>query len=175
MHPGNVFLLGTESLALLDTGLTVELSPADQRNFASFFFGMVCNKGRECARILFETATSCVPAFRREEFDAEVSALVNRHFAKRASEFEVTLFAAQLFNVMRKHGLRGSTKFMTTILSLVVFEGIAKQIDPSLDFQAEARQYIPVVLRALLPPAYGDVTPKAVKQSGRRNYAASGL
>ena len=153
MHPGNVLLREDGALALLDTGFVAELNAEDQRDFASFFFGMVSNKGRECARILEKTASSRAARFRHDAFAEDVAALVQRHFAKPARDFEVTGFAAQLFLVMGKHGLRGSTRFVTTILSLIVFEGIAKQIDPALDFQAEARQYLPVILRALLTPS----------------------
>jgi len=152
MHPGNLLLLPDNSLAVLDLGFVAELNLAEKRNFASFFFGMVCNKGRECSRVLYETASSHAPGFRREAFDADVVELVDRHFARTAREFDVTAFAAQLFQTMAKHGLRGSTRFVTTILSLVVFEGIAKRIDPALDFQAEARRYLPLVLRTLLGP-----------------------
>jgi ubiquinone biosynthesis protein len=153
MHPGNLLLREDGTLALLDAGFVADLNSDDQRDFASFFFGMVSNRGRECARILQKTASSVSARFQGAAFDAEVAALVDRHFAKTARDFEVTAFAAQLFLIMGRHGLRGSTRFVTTILSLIVFEGIAKQIDPALDFQAEARQHIPVVMRALLKPA----------------------
>jgi ubiquinone biosynthesis protein len=153
MHFGNVQLRGDDELVMLDAGLAAELAPVDQKNFATFFFGMVCNKGKECARILYETASFRAAGFRRDAFDADVAALVDRNFAKSARDFEVTRFSASLFLILRQHGLRGSTTFMTTILSLVVFEGVVKQIDPALDFQAEARKYLPLVVRALFPPA----------------------
>ena len=73
-----------------------------------------------------------------------MSTLVETHSGKNAEQFEVTLFSKELFELFQSNGLRGSTDFVTVILALVVFEGIVKQISPSLDFQAEARSFLPI-------------------------------
>ncbi|GHO67846.1 hypothetical protein KSC_067380 [Ktedonobacter sp. SOSP1-52] len=55
---------------------------------------------------------------------------------------QVAPFAAQIFDIERRFGLCGSINFTMAILSLLVFEGIAKQLYPFLDFQAGAKPFL---------------------------------
>ena len=68
--------------------------------------------------------------------------LIGRHSALKSHEFEVAYFVYQLIEVQRRFKIRGSTKFMMTILSMVVFDGICKQLHPECDFQHEARGFL---------------------------------
>lgn len=142
MHPGNVFLRAWGEFVILDTGLVARLSHAEQKDFVDFFFGLVNNQGLECARIVYENALHRREDCVREAFEAEMTDLIARHSALKSSEFEITSFVCQLIDTQRRHGIRGSTKFMMTILSMVVFDGICKQLYPQCDFQAEARGFL---------------------------------
>ena len=51
-----------------------------------------------------------------------------------------------LFEVQRRHRIVGTTAFTMAIVSLLVFEGMAKEVAGDLDFGREA---VPFVLRAL--------------------------
>jgi ubiquinone biosynthesis protein len=151
LHPGNIFFRPRGVLVLLDFGIVADLEGVQLKHFADFFFGLVTNNPRECARVLYSTAID-PPVAAWDAFLIDMTTLVGRYSRMRAREFEVSRFAVELFDVQRRHGVRASTRFMTTILAFVVFEGIAKQIDPELDFQGEARQFIPQVLRRLAHP-----------------------
>jgi predicted unusual protein kinase regulating ubiquinone biosynthesis (AarF/ABC1/UbiB family) len=98
----------------------------------------------------------------RDAFEGAVAALVSEYSPLRAREFEVSRFVYRLIEAQRRHGIRGSTKFMMTILSMVVFDGICKQLYPDCDFQAEARGY-------LLAAKYG-----GAKSGGARRPPAPG-
>ena len=151
LHPGNVFFRPGGVLVLLDFGVIADLEGINLKHFADFFFGIVTNNGRDCARVVYETAIEA-PAETWPEFQADMMKLVARYSAKRAREFEVSRFAVELFDCQRRHRVCGATRFMKTILAFMVFESIAKQVDPDLDFQGEARQFIPQVLRRLAHP-----------------------
>jgi ubiquinone biosynthesis protein len=68
--------------------------------------------------------------------------LIARHSALKCHEFEVADFVYQLMELQRRFKIRGSTKFMMTILSMVVYDGICKQLYPLCDFQTEARGFL---------------------------------
>jgi ubiquinone biosynthesis protein len=76
--------------------------------------------------------------------------LIARTSGVKAKEFSVARFAGELFDLMRRHGLCGTTAFTMAIVSLVVVEGLVRDIESDIDFQAEAR---PFVLNALLKGA----------------------
>jgi ubiquinone biosynthesis protein len=142
MHPGNVFIREWGEFVILDMGLVARLDEADQRDFVDFFFGLVNNQGRECARIIYESATYRGRNCDRHAFESAMVELIGKHSALKSQEFEVARFAYQLIETQRRFSLRGSTKFMMTILSMVVFDGICKQLYPECDFQNEARGFL---------------------------------
>ncbi len=150
MHPGNIFFRKGVEFILLDFGLVAKLDDRDLKNFARFFFGMASNNGKLCAQIVHETATFQAVDYDQTKFESAMVDLIAKHSSKVARDFEVTEFAVELFDTQRKHRIRGSTRFTMAIISLVVFEGIAKQIYPDLDFQREARQFIPSILKNLI-------------------------
>ena len=142
MHPGNLLLRGRAEVVLLDTGLVVRLDKATQADFVDFFFALVNNDGRECARIVERNAQWLSPRFRRERFESEMSGLISRHSSLKSKDFEISTFVFQLIETQRHCGVRGSTAFMMTVLSMVVYDGICKQLHPECDFQREARPFL---------------------------------
>lgn len=142
MHPGNVFVRGWGEFVILDLGLVAQLSDSDQRDFVDFFFALVNNRGEECARIVYDNATYRGRGCDRGAFEAAMIELIAEHSSLKSHEFEVARFVYQLIEVQRRFAIRGSTKFMMTILSMVVFDGICKQLYPECDFQGEARAFL---------------------------------
>ncbi|EFH88433.1 ABC1 kinase family protein [Ktedonobacter racemifer] len=142
LHPGNLYLRKRGQVVILDTGFIAKMEPTDRYQFAEFFLGIATNAGKKCAHIIYETALSKPATFDREGFEREVMALIERSTGSKADTFQVAPFAAQIFDIERRFGLRGSINFTMAILSLLVFEGIAKQLYPFLDFQAEAKPFL---------------------------------
>ncbi|HEY1349407.1 MAG TPA: AarF/UbiB family protein [Ktedonobacteraceae bacterium] len=153
LHPGNLYLRKDGQVVILDSGFIATLNRDDRAQFGRFFLGIATNAGKNCARILYETAPYKPPQFDRAGFEQAVVELIDRSAGAKAVTFQVAPFAYQLFDIQRRFGLRGSTNFNMAILSLLVFEGIAKQLYPLLDFQAEAR---PFLLRAVSPALAAD-------------------
>jgi ubiquinone biosynthesis protein len=154
MHPGNVFVREWGEFVILDTGLVARLSQSEQQDFVNFFFGLVNNQGRECARIIYDNASYHARGCDRAAFEEAMVELVAEHSALKSREFEVARFVYQLVALQRRFRIRGSTKFMMTILSMVVFDGICKQLYPECDFQGEARGYL-ITARYRRAPALG--------------------
>jgi ubiquinone biosynthesis protein len=142
MHPGNVYVREWGEFVILDTGLVACLNAANRRDFVDFFFGLINNESRECARIIWENASYRAKNCDRQAFDAAMVVLIGRHSALKCHEFEVAQFVYELMETQRRFKIRGSTTFMMTILSMVVFDGICKQLYPLCDFQNEARGFL---------------------------------
>jgi ubiquinone biosynthesis protein len=147
MHPGNLYLLKGGRVVILDAGFVAKMEHDDRYQFAEFFLSIATNAGKNCARIIYETASYKAKSFDQEGFEREVIELIQKNAGSKADVFQVAPFVVQIFDIQRRFGLRSSTSFTMAILSLLVFEGLAKQLYPQLDFQAEAR---PIVLQTLL-------------------------
>jgi ubiquinone biosynthesis protein len=142
MHPGNFRVRGESEVVLLDTGLVVRLDKATQADFVDFFFALVNNEGEECARIIEDNAQWLSPHFSRERFRCEMAALIARHSMLKSKDFEIATFVYELMETQRRAGVRGSTAFMMTVLSMVVYDGICKQLYADCEFQQEARPFL---------------------------------
>jgi ubiquinone biosynthesis protein len=146
MHPGNMLVAPDGRLVILDAGFMVELDDSTRRSFAEFFLAIAFHDGRAAARIVRETATRLPSNLNVEAFDEDISDLIERVGGLKARDFQVAGFVGELFAIQRKHGIYGTSKFTPVILSLLVYEGVAKQRFPDLDFQQEA---VPFVIAAL--------------------------
>ncbi|GCE07689.1 ABC1 kinase family protein [Dictyobacter aurantiacus] len=142
LHPGNMYLRKGGQVVILDAGFVAQLKREDRHQFVEFFLGISMNAGKRCARILYETASYKSATFDQEQFQQEVRELIRKSSGANAANFQVATFAYQIFAIQKRFGLRGSTDFTMAILSLLVFEGIAKQLYPQLDFQTEARPFL---------------------------------
>ncbi|MFL5540905.1 MAG: ABC1 kinase family protein [Longimicrobiaceae bacterium] len=147
LHRGNLALLEDGRAALLDFGFMAEMEPRARAKFAEFFLALAGGDGARCARITREMALAVPPDFAYGPFEAEVAALVDSVAGASAGEFLVAAFVGRLFDIQRRHRLRGTPAFVMPILSLLVLEGIVRDEDPHLDFQREA---LPFVFRAAL-------------------------
>jgi ubiquinone biosynthesis protein len=146
LHGANMFLLADGRAALLDFGFVAELPPSARIGFAEFFLAMASNDGKRCAQITVDTAASVPEDLDHASFEAEVCALVTRAAGASVDEFRVADFVLGLFDIQRRYRIVGTTAFTMAIVSLLVFEGTAKDVASDLDFGQEA---IPFVLRAL--------------------------
>jgi ubiquinone biosynthesis protein len=145
-HPGNLLITVDEVVAVLDFGLVAEFKANDRRAFAEFFYSITAQNGRTAARIVRETAL-CVPeCLDPILLERDLTVLLASCAGKTAAQFQIARFVTELFRVQRAHGIYGSPQFTLAILTLLVFEGVIKEVDPDLDFQQEA---IPSVIVAL--------------------------
>jgi ubiquinone biosynthesis protein len=142
LHQGNLHLLSDGRAVILDFGFVATLSNVDRLSFAEFFFAMTSGEGRRCAEIAVEMASYIPPSFNSACFVAEIARLVRVAHGRRAQEFKVADFVSGMFDIQRRHRVRSTTAFVLTVISLVVFEGLIKQIDPQLDFQGLAQRFI---------------------------------
>lgn len=146
LHPGNIMLDPDDRVVILDAGFMAELDDATRRCFAEFFLAIALVDGSTVARIVRETATGLPVDLNEAEFDRDISELIERVGGLRARDFQVGSFVGELFAIQRKHGIHGTSQFTLVILSLLVYEGVAKHRFPDLDFQKEA---VPFVIAAL--------------------------
>jgi ubiquinone biosynthesis protein len=142
LHPGNLRLYAGGRAALLDFGFMAEMPSADRCAFAQFFYAMAAGDGEACAQLSLQTAAACREGLDRAAFTAEMVAIVDQVAGRTAREFSVAGFVTRLFDLMRRHGVRGTTAFTMAIVALLVLEGLAKDADVDLDFQTEARPYL---------------------------------
>ena len=149
LHPGNILVVADRSVLLIDFGFTTVMQPQERRAFAEFFLCIAFNDGATAARILLSTALRVPSELDRSAFSRDIERVVDSFSAKPAHEFLVTSFVNTLFKIQRMHNIYGSPSFTMAILSLVVYEGIIRQVCPDLEFQREAIATLLAAFQAL--------------------------
>ena len=152
LHPGNLYLTRDGSVVILDAGFVVRLPESVRGQFAEFFKNMALGNGRRCAEVVIAGAARVPEPFDREGFTAAVVELVQDSSGAVARDFSLLEFAPRLFNLQRSFGLYAAAEFAFPLMSLLVLEGMIKDFDADVDFQAEA---MPVLYTALTEPARG--------------------
>lgn len=137
LHKGNIYFTA-QGILLLDFGLTARLSPASRSEFRELFFAMATNNGNVCAEVIRNAARSLPLDFDSAAFTKAMTARLNQFSGKAVNDFEVVRFVSMLFDIQREFGIRSSTDFTMAIISLLMFEGVLKELTPELDFQEEA-------------------------------------
>lgn len=152
LHPGNVVVRSDGTIVLLDFGLVAELDRTDRERFREFFLAMATDHGERCAELVIETALALPPALDIPAFTQAMKEMVNRFAGRNIREFEVARFVTELFAVQRRFGIRGATTFMMTIVSLLLFEGILKTLNPLFDFQSTVARFLMALPSRALGP-----------------------
>jgi ubiquinone biosynthesis protein len=143
LHPGNLCLDGEGRVVVLDAGFVVQLPDAVRRSFAGFFLNMAQGNGPKCADIVLESAARLPADLDREGFRSAVTELVDEVAGALSKDFDLGAFAPRLFKLQRDFGVFAAAEFAFPLLSLLVLEGMIKEFDSEVDFQAEA---VPVLM-----------------------------
>ncbi|MFJ1896273.1 ABC1 kinase family protein [Streptomyces sp. NPDC088115] len=143
LHPGNLCLDGEGRVVVLDAGFVVQLPDAVRRSFAGFFLNMAQGNGPKCADIVLDSAARLPADMDREGFRSAVTELVDEVAGALSKDFDLGAFAPRLFKLQKDFGVFAAAEFAFPLLSLLVLEGMIKEFDSEVDFQAEA---VPVLM-----------------------------
>ncbi|MEV6599840.1 AarF/UbiB family protein [Actinoplanes sp. NPDC051346] len=146
MHPGNLYLRPSGEVVILDAGFVVELSPKVRKLFAQFFLNLALGRPDECTEIVLSSANTVPVDADLAGFRRDLGRLVTENHGRRAGQFRLGPFAAQLFDIQRRHRISADPEFVFPLLSLLVLEGMINDFDVQVDFQAQS---IPALFEAL--------------------------
>jgi len=133
LHPGNLYVYGNGTVAMLDAGYAVQVSEPTRRHLDRFFRAMALRDGRTCGEIMFDTSLDPHgDAGRRAEFVAEMAEHVARHSAP-GHRFTIVEFGNGIFEIQSRHGVYSRSEFVFPLSALMVAEGTLRQLLPSVE------------------------------------------
>lgn len=141
LHPGNVQLDTSGRLVMLDFGLCADLSEKQAETFRRFFWGIATKNPEVVAASLVTEWDRRVLGGEWPAFVEEVAALVAKHHRMTVGEFQIAEFVSAVFQVLRGRSLAVDQGFFLPIVSLLVYEGVLKNVDDTIDFQKAALPY----------------------------------
>ncbi|CAK9047800.1 Uncharacterized aarF domain-containing protein kinase 2 [Durusdinium trenchii] len=152
LHPGNIHFhrrrVGGDTgpvqseLVIFDAGLAVQMSPKDRRNFVDVFYALTTNDGKRAAQLMVERTPGDRSLVRDEdEFVASVGQLVNEVCGMGFALGKVRLGECfgRMLTLACDHRVKLETSFVTVATSIIVLEGVGRQLNPIADLAAAAR------------------------------------
>lgn len=142
LHPGNMLLTESGTVALLDFGYVAQLTAAQQDAFAKLFVAMALDDADGATDVVVDTAARVPATLDRAALRAELGEHISRSCHATAEQFNVARFVVGLFAIQHRHRIVAAPDFAMCIMALMTLEGLIGQLAPQLDFQSEALPYV---------------------------------
>ncbi|MBW8312358.1 MAG: ubiquinone biosynthesis protein UbiB [Rhizobium sp.] len=158
-HPGNVFWLTGNRLALLDYGMVGRLSEARRGQVVDLFDGLVRRDAAQVGEVLLEWA-----ADERVDESAlfeEVEQFIDHYHGVPLKELHLGVMLTEITALLREHRVMLPPDLAMMVKVLVTLEGVGRRLDPDFDMASEAAPF----LRRVMLARYA---PRALARRGRR-------
>ena len=141
LHPGNVFVDAEGALAVVDFGIMGRLDRATRYYLADMLIGFLTGDYRRVAEVHFEAGY--VP--RRRSIDAFTQAcrsIGEPILDLPLHEISIAKLLAQLFQVTEQFEMETQPQLLLLQKTMVLVEGIGRQLDPSVNIWTLARPIV---------------------------------
>ena len=133
MHQGNLFVGPDGSVIAVDFGIMGRLDPRSRKYLAEILYGLLRRDYRRVAELHFEAGF----VTRNKSVDAFAQALRSVGepiFGLRASEISMSRLLGQLFRVTETFSMHTQPQLLLLQKTMVVVEGVARGLNPDVDF-----------------------------------------
>lgn len=154
-HPGNVFYLPDDRIALIDFGMVGRLSEGRRHEVAVLLYGLASGDAHAVADVLLdwrsddEDDVDATP----ETLRRDIEAFVDQYRGVPLKHLDFGAMLSDLMALLRDHGLALPPELSLMIKAFITLEGLGCQLDPDFDLAAEARPPLQEVLLAHRAPA----------------------
>lgn len=122
-------------LVFIDTGLVTTLDGNDRRNFLDLFRAVAEFDGYRAGKLMVERCRSPELAVDTETFALKIQHLVLSVKSKTFSlaRIKISDILTDVLKAVRQHHVKMEGDFVNTVISVLLLEGIGRQLDPDLD------------------------------------------
>jgi ubiquinone biosynthesis protein len=141
MHPGNLFVDAESRLAAVDFGIMGRLGLKERRFLAEILLGFIRRDYLRVAQVHFE-AGYVPPHHAVEDFAQAIRAIGEPIHDRRADEISMAKLLTLLFEVTGLFDMTTRTELVMLQKTMVVVEGVARNLDPKLDMWTTAEPVV---------------------------------
>ena len=152
MHQGNLFVDSQGTLIAVDFGIMGRLSRDERRFLAEILFGFITRDYRRIAEVHFE-AGYVPPEQDVSTFAQMLRAIGEPIHGRDASEISMARLLTQLLEGTELFDMRTQPQLIMLQKTMVVVEGVARDLNPRLDLWTTAEPVIRPWIEARLGPA----------------------
>ena len=151
MHQGNLKVSSTGDIIAFDFGIMGHIDEYTRRVYAEILIGFIRRDYRRVAEVHFEAGY--VPRDRDiDEFARALRAVGEPIFGMDANRISMAKLLSQLFEVTEKYGMQTRTELILLQRTMVVVEGVARSLDPTINIWQTARPVVERYIRESIGP-----------------------
>lgn len=129
-------LLGYQpEIVFIDAGLVVHLNDTNRHNFLDLFSAIAQFDGYRAGRLMIERCRTPELVIDEETFALKIQHLVLGVKSQTFSlaKIKIADVLSQVLTNVRTHHVKLEADFVNTVLSILLLEGIGRQLDPDMD------------------------------------------
>ncbi|RKP37020.1 hypothetical protein BJ085DRAFT_13857 [Dimargaris cristalligena] len=122
-------------LVFLDTGLIATLNETNRRNFLDLFQAIAQFDGYRTGQLMVERCRTPQLVIDPDIFALKMQHLILqvRHKTLKLSQVSIGDLLHQVMTMVRQHHVKLEGDFVNVVISILILEGIGRQLDPELD------------------------------------------
>ncbi|KFE34085.1 2-polyprenylphenol 6-hydroxylase [Thioclava atlantica] len=151
MHHGNLKVAANGDILAYDFGIMGQIDEYTRRVYAEILMGFIQRDYRRVAEVHFEAGY--VPADHDvDDFALALRAVGEPIFGMDAAHISMARLLAYLFEVTERFGMQTRTELILLQRTMVVVEGVARSLHPSINMWEVARPVVEKYIRENLGP-----------------------
>lgn len=152
MHQGNLKVAANGDIIAYDFGIMGQIDEYSRRVYAEILFGFIRKDYRRVAEVHFEAGY--VPADRDiDEFARALRSVGEPIFGMDATRISMARLLSYLFEVTERFGMETRTELILLQRTMVVVEGVARSLNPSINIWEVAQPVVEDYIRQNIGPA----------------------
>ena len=150
-HPGNVFYLEGNRIALVDFGMIGRLTSHRRDELLQLLLGLVERQSQTVADVLLDW-TGGTHQLDMGELEGEVEAFVDQYHGASLAELDLSQMLVDVTTILREHRLSLPSDMALLIKAFITLEGMGRGLDPAFDMAGEALPVLKKVARERYRP-----------------------
>ncbi|MBK1636744.1 2-polyprenylphenol 6-hydroxylase [Rhodovulum adriaticum] len=151
MHQGNMKVAANGDLLIFDFGIMGRIDEYTRRVYAEILYGFIRRDYRRVAEVHFE-AGYVPPDQEIDEFAQALRSVGEPIFGMDATQISMAKLLAYLFEVTERFGMATRTELILLQRTMVVVEGVARSLNPSINIWEVARPVVEEYIKQNIGP-----------------------
>lgn len=153
-HPGNLFIHGDGSIAMIDFGMVGSLTEEFRDALVTLMMGVVQGNTRRAASGLLGLTDASSAELDRTKLERDIEAMLRRYANRPLAEVRIGALMSDLVSTLRRHNLRLPRQSALFLRMVLTAEAIGTSLDPDFDLVVVMQPYAQrFVLKRLSPDA----------------------
>jgi len=151
-HPGNIFIESDGRIAFVDFGIVGRIDEHLREQMADLFLAVVRRDtdGIIEALLAIGVAQSDV---NRTAMARDISRAVSKYYGIPVEQLRALEIVREMMGLAQKYGIRIPADFALAVKTVVILDGIGRELDPGFNIAAVAQPFAREMIRRRLSPA----------------------